>query len=130
MYGRPVVPFARSLYLCDYEVGYSNAKVDLYGLFNAIRSPTGFPHTQGQFCVFAQLVNGLGELPFFIDARFAETDELVWTTEGRKLTFPNRTTVVQLALTIEGCRFERPGLYLLELFCDNTWACDTQVLLH
>ena len=126
----PILPVAKALYLCDYHVGYSNGKVDLYGLFNAIRPPSGFPYTRGRFCVFAQLNNGLGRVPFFIDVRFAETDELVWTTEVRELTFPNRSTVVQLALTIEGCRFERPGLYILELFCDNTWVCDTPLRLR
>ena len=125
-----VVPVAKALTVCDYHVGYSNGKVDLYGFFNAIRPHTGFPYTRGRFCVFAQLINGLGHMPFFIDIRFAETDELVWTTEVRQLQFPDRTTIVQMAMTIEGCCFERPGLYVLELFCDNTWVSDTQVLLR
>ncbi len=124
-----ILPVAKSLYLCDYHIGYSDGKVDLYGLFNAIRPQTGFPYTRGRFCVFALLINGLGKVPFFIDIRFAETDELVWTTEVRELTFPDRNMVVQLALGIEGCRFERPGLYLLDLFCDNIWVCDTHLLL-
>ena len=124
-----ILPFAKALYLCDYHVGYSDGKVDLYGLFNAIRPPSGFPYAEGRFCVFAQLNNGLGRVPFFIDVRFAETDELVWTSEVRELTFPNRNTVIQVALTIEGCRFERPGLYLLELFCNNTWVCDAALVL-
>jgi hypothetical protein len=125
-----ILPVAKALYLCDYEVGYSDGKVDLYGLFNAIRPQTAFPYTCGQFCVFAQLVNGLGRMPFLIDIRFAQTDELVWTTELRELVFPNRNTVVQLALTIEGCPFGRHGLYLLELFCNNTWVCDAQLQLR
>jgi len=118
-----ILPVAKALYLCDYHIGYSDGKVDLYGLFNAIRPQTGF-------CVFAQLINGLGKVPFFVDIRLAETDELVWTTAVKELAFPSRTTAVQLALTIEGCRFERPGMYLLELFCDNTWVCDTTLLLR
>jgi hypothetical protein len=125
-----VLPSAKALYLCDYHVGYRDGKVDLYGLFNAIRSPDGFPYTQGRFCVFAQLINGLGRVPFFIDIRLAETDALVWTTAVRELNFPNRSTIVQLAYTLEGCRFEDPGVYLVELFCDNTWVCDTQLLLR
>ena len=125
-----VVPVAKAMYLCDYHIGYSNGKVDLYGLFNAIRPQKGFPYTRGRFCILAQLVNGLGQVPFFIDVRFAQTDELVHTTETRSLTFPNRNTVVQVAMGIEGCRFQTAGLYLLELFCDNTWVCDTQLLLR
>ncbi len=125
-----VVPVAEAMSLCDYHVGYSNGKVDLYGLFNAIQPDAGYPYSHGRFCIFAQLIRGLGQVPFFVDIRFAETDELVWNTEVRQLRFPDRTTVVQLALTIEDCSFERPGLYTLELFCDNTWVCDTQILLR
>jgi hypothetical protein len=125
-----VVPVAKAMYLCDYLIGYSNGKVDLYGLFNAIRPEQGFPYTRGRFCIFAQLINGHGQVPFFIDVRFAQTDELVQTTETRSLTFPDRSTVVQVAMEMEGCRFQNPGLYLIELFCDNTWVCDTQVLLR
>ncbi len=125
-----VVPAAKAMYLCDYHIGYSNGKVDLYGLFNAIHPEQGFPYTRARFCVFAQLINGLGSVPFFIDVRFAETDELVHTTETRTLIFPDRNTIVQMAIGIDGCRFQSPGLYLLELFCDNTWVCDTQILLR
>jgi hypothetical protein len=125
-----VVPIVKGMYLCDYHIGYSNGKVDLYGLFNAIRPRQGFPHTQTRFCMFAQLLNGLGQVPFFIDVRFAQTDELIYTTETRSLTFPDRSTVVQMAMVIENCRFQIPGLYLLELVCDNTWVCDTQLFLR
>jgi hypothetical protein len=124
-----VLPSAKSLYLCDYHCGYENGKVDLYGLFNAIR-PVAYPHTQQRFCVFAQLVNGLGQIPFFIDVRYAPRDELIYTTARNLLSFPDRTTIVQLALTIEGCRFEQPGMYFVELFCDNTWVCDATLLLQ
>ena len=122
-------PVARALTLCDYHMGYSDGKVDLFGVFDAIRPEQGFPHAHPQFCVFAQLVNGLGEVSFFVDIRSTTDDELIWTTATRRLTFPNRTTLIKLALTIEGCRFDHPGLYLVQLFCNNTWVCDTQVRL-
>jgi hypothetical protein len=125
-----VVPVAKAVYLCDYHIGYSNGKVDLYGLFNAIRPEKGYPHANSQFCVFAQLINGLGQVPFFVDIRYALTDELIYTTETKFLTFPDRNTIVQMALRIEGCRFHTPGLYLLELFCDNVWVSDTQMVLR
>src|SRR5579871_5199455 len=96
-----VLPVAKAMYLCDYHVGYANGKVDLYGLFNAIRSPVGFPYTLRRFCVFAQLVNGLGEVPFFVDIRQAATDDLIYTAETRTLTFPDRNRIIQMALTIE-----------------------------
>lgn len=124
-----IVPVAKAIMLCDYHVGYKDGKVDLYGLDNAIRPQSGYPYTRGRFCVFAQLTNDAGQVPFFVDIRFAETDQLIWTTEVRQLRFPDRETVVQLALSIEGCCFKQLGLYVLERFCDNQWVCDTQVSL-
>jgi hypothetical protein len=125
----PIVPVAKGLYLCDYVIDYENGKVDLYGLFNAIRSST-YPHMQGRFCVFAQLINGLGRVPFFIDIRDAAHDQLIYTTQINHLSFPDRNTVVQLALSIEHCLFPQSGMYLVELYCDNTWVCDTSLHLR
>ncbi len=127
--GSPIVPVAKGLYLCDYVIDYENGKVDLYGLFNAIRS-SNHPHMQGRFCVFAQLINGLGRVPFFIDIRDATRDQLIYTTQINHLSFPDRNTVVQLALSIEQCLFPQSGMYFVELYCDNTWVCDTSLLLH
>ena len=93
--------------------------MDLYGIFNAIRPQGGYPHAHPQFCVFAQLANGLGQVPFFVDIRDAATDQLIHTTNTSLLSFPNRTAVVQVALTVQRCTFPRRGLYFVELFCDN-----------
>jgi hypothetical protein len=35
---------------------------------------------------------------------------------------------VLLALTIEGAVFAEPGLYVVELFCNNTWLADATIL--
>ncbi len=125
----PIQPFPRSLFVCDYHTGYENGKADLYGLINAIRPRAGYPYVASRFCVFAQLVNGLGRVPFFIDVWDAATEELVWTTLIKELVFPDRHTVVQLAMTIEGCVFPRRGLYILDLYCNNKWVCDTPLKL-
>src|SRR3954453_20484624 len=101
-----VVPVPKAITLCDHHVGYTDGKVDLYGVFNAIRPRAGFPYTRSRFCVFVQLTDGSGKVPFFVDIRFAATDELVWTAEVKHLSFRDRTTIVQLALPLEGCRFE------------------------
>jgi hypothetical protein len=76
------------------------------------------------------LANGLGQIPFFVDIRHAPSDQLVYTTARNMLSFPDRTTIIQVALAIQGCKFDQPGIYLIELFCDNTWVCDTTLLLE
>jgi hypothetical protein len=125
----PILPVPKGLYLCDYVIGSERSKVDLYGVFNAIR-PSTYPHVQGRFCVFAQLLNGLGHVPFFVDVRDAAQDRLIYTTQTNHLSFPDRSTVVQVAVSIEQCQFPHPGIYLVELFCENTWVCDTALLLR
>jgi hypothetical protein len=123
-----IIPVAKALYLCDGCIGSPNQKTDLMGLFNALR-PQQYPHTQPQFVIFAQLIGGLGQVPFFFDIRFAGTDQLVHTTTTRLLRFPHRQKVVQLAYTIQSCPFPQAGTYLVELFCDGQWVADTALEL-
>lgn len=84
-----ITPVAKTLFLCDGYIGFPNQKTNLVGLFNAIRL-TQYPHDQGQFVVFAQLIGGLGHVPFRLDVRDAVTDQLVRTTQTQTLHFPHR----------------------------------------
>ena len=114
-----IVPVAQSLFLCDYVFGSERGKVDIYGLFAAIR-PESYPCPCPNFCVFAQLANGLGDVPFFLDFRSADTDELVFATETKMLFFPDRTTIVKMGHLVEDRIIPRQGVYLSDLICDNT----------
>jgi hypothetical protein len=67
-----ILPVARSMYLCDHNIGYEDAKVDLYGLFSALRPLRECPFLYGPFCVYAQLVR--------IDVVFADADELLFSS--------------------------------------------------
>lgn len=125
-----IVPFARAVYLCDSYIGYGNGNVDLYGVFTSIRAVGGFPYRHGRLSVFVQLSNGLGRAPYFIEIRDASDESLVWMTATRELVFPDRRTVVRLAHTIEGCVFERAGLYSAAVFCNNQWVCDNAFWLQ
>jgi hypothetical protein len=124
-----IIPVSRSLYLCDFHVGYQNGKVDLYGIFNAAR-PAAYPFVKQRFVVFAQLTGGLGDVPFFVDIRREGEIDALHTTVVSTLRFPSRTTLMQLALTVEGVHFPEPGVYLVELFCHNMWVCDTPLTLR
>ena len=56
-----VIPVAKALYVCDRCAASGKGKVDLQGLLNAIHPKHGYPYWRARFCVFAQLVNGLGK---------------------------------------------------------------------
>jgi hypothetical protein len=124
----PIIPVSRSLFLCDFHVGYQDGKVDLYGIYNALR-PTAYPHEQAHLVVFAQLVNGHGDVPFFFEVRRETDDELIRTTAERTVHFADRVTTVQVVMTLEGVVFPTPGVYAVSLFCHNTWVCDTALTL-
>jgi hypothetical protein len=123
-----IIPVAKALYLCDGYIGFPNQKTDLIGLFNALRPP-GYPHIQQRFVMFAQLVGGLGTIPFYFDIRHAATDQLVHSTTTQALRFPHRRKLVQLAYTMTACPFPQQGIYVIELFCDGQWVADTTLEL-
>ncbi len=96
-----VVPVAQALYLCDGHLGFPGGKTDLMGVFNSIHA-AGYPHTQKQFVVFARLRQGLGQVPFSVEIRFAPTQRLTHVSGTHTLVFPDRATVVEMALTLKG----------------------------
>lgn len=123
-----IIPFAKALYLCDGHLGFANQKADLVGIFNAIRAPF-YPHSQRRMVIFAQLIGGLGRVPFYFDITLPAAGQLVHTSNVHFLNFPRREKLVQLAYTIHGCTFPKAGVYLVELFCDGQWVADTSLEL-
>ena len=124
-----IIPVAQALYLCDGHIGFPGGKTDLVGLFNSIRA-ANYPHVQVQLVVFARLLQGLGQVAFYVDIRFAPTHQLIHVSSTHILVFPDRDTIVEMALTLKGVRFPQPGIYLVELFCDAQWVADARILVH
>ena len=122
-----IVPVVKALYLCE-ETDVEGGLTSLYGLFDGFRA-VAFPHVFREFTCFAQLRGGLGRVPFHVDVTRAD-DALIRNTTVRVLDFPDRVTHLQVVIHIEGCVFDRPGVYLVELFCDNTWVADTTLRLR
>lgn len=124
-----IVPVAKALYLCDGHIGFPDQKTDLIGIFNAIR-PQKYPYVHKHLVIFAQLINGLGDVPFYFDVTYAPSGKIVHTTNTNVLQFPHRQKLVQLALTMTRCRFRQPGTYLVELYCGGQWVSDTTLELQ
>jgi Family of unknown function (DUF6941) len=124
-----IVPVAQALYLCDGHISFPRGKTDLMGLFNSIR-PAGYPHVQKHFVVFARLLQGLGNVPFYVEIRLASTQQLIHVSSTHTLVFPDRDTLVEMALTMKDVPFPGPGIYLVELYCDAQWVADTTLRLQ
>jgi hypothetical protein len=124
-----IIPVAQALYVCDGYIGVAGGKTDLMGLFNSIRAHD-FPHVHHRFVAFARLLQGLGQVPFYIEIRYAPTNQLTHVSSTNTLVFPDRDTVVEVALTLRGVRFPQAGTYQVELYCNAQWVADTALLVH
>lgn len=124
MMAQTITPTARSIFLCDYHFSSEKYKDDLYGICNAIRVEK-FPFRQPRLCIFAILSNGLGRTPFHFDISDAQTGELIRVTLTDFIMFPHRRKNVRVVMSLENFIFPRAGLYLFDLYCNNTWVADT-----
>jgi hypothetical protein len=122
-----IVPVAQPLMLCE-EIDVEGGSINVYALFDALHAAT-FPYTRDSFAVFAQLSGGLGEIPVHYDIVRARDDRLIHTSHVHQLRFERRTQLIQLVTNFERITFEEPGVYLVQLFCDNTWIADVTLEL-
>ena len=122
-----VLPVAKAVYLCDEVLEDPlSRKVHLLGVFNALRVPgsTPFPFHLGQLCVGAQLIGGIGEVPFHVEIVSAETEEVIYAFPQRRLQFANRHSTVFACFRIRNCLFPQSGVYIVELYSENTFIDD------
>lgn len=122
-----VVPVTKALYLCDEVLGDpSNQKVHLLGVFNAVRPADegAYPYHLPRLCVFAQLAGGVGMLPFRVDVVDAQDQSIVYTSPEWQVRFRNRHTTVSACFRVLDLPFPRPGVYIVELYAQNTFLDD------
>lgn len=123
-----VVPVAKTLFLCE-EIDVEWGMTNLYGLLNSLR-PSAFPYVPESLAAFVQLSQGFGEMPFHYDIVRASDLRLIHTSLINTLRFDRRTQLLQLVTRFAGVRFDEPGIYLVELFCNNTWVGDVTLELN
>ena len=125
---QPILPFALELIVCEDYAADELGRVDLLGTFHSIR-PESDPHVHSPFYVEVALTGGLGELSTFIDIRHAETGELIpWTTPQR-IRLESRNSVAYLLILLDEVPFPKPGIYFVELYCENTSIADCRIQL-
>ena len=121
-----VVPVAKTLFLCGDVTSVGRLR-NLYGVYHQVR-PKLFPHTR-DLVAFAQLGEGLGEVSVHVDVRRAADGHLLHSTPPLVVRFQRRTQIVQLVLRVTNVRFPAAGVYLVELYGNNTWVGDVRLEL-
>src|SRR5262249_11931493 len=120
----PPSPVVRNLIVCEKIITdpKNSKRVSLLNLVHSIR-PTRkppYPLMQRRLDVFLQLTGCRGPGEVRVTIREADTDEIIFTTENRRVAFPNNPLALHgFRFRLFGCRFPRPGLYWLEFCFDN-----------
>jgi hypothetical protein len=125
---QPIVPFAQPLVICDDYSPGTSGKLNLLDCFHTIRSDA-FPHDHEELCVVAHLAGGSGTVSVFNDIRNASTGDLVFCTVPHSFHLPSRETVVRFVNRLENVPFSQPGIYPIELYCENTPIADFRLRL-
>lgn len=126
---QPIIPFACPLILCDRIIARDNRKIDFLGAFTRIE-PLTDPHTHRRMTVIAHLTGGRGIVNTSVEIRYAASEELVAVTQPHEINIPDRDVLVRLVQSIDEVRFERPGVYLVQLLCEHMCIADTRLLLR
>ncbi len=111
-------PIVLSITVCDEIIRDEiSKKISLIGLFSQIQAAT-FPVHHPSLHVYVSLTNGHrdynGELRFV-----SEDDNNVIASMTGKVPFKNPLQTVELNFAVNNLKFERPGKYRVEFFCDG-----------
>src|SRR4051794_16178838 len=117
-----LVPVAQPLMMCE-ETDLEGGLVNVYGLFNSLHAMS-FPYRRELFSVFVQLRGGLGNVTVHYDLVRARDGRVIYFTNPHQIRFDRRTQLVQSITHFGSIVFQEPGVYLVQLFCDNTWVAD------
>ena len=122
-----ILPMAKALYFCDEVLeDPTSLKTHMIGVFNAIRAPASatFPYRLPEFCVFAQLVGGVGEVPIHVEIVDKNSEVVIYEFPKQHLRFPTRLSIVFACFRIRNCWFTQPGVHVVELYCQDTFIDD------
>lgn len=122
-----VAPIVKSVFLCDHvEVDPETGKPTVHGLFNSLRVefvPDAVSVLE-DFCVFAEFIGGVSDAFVRVEIVHSETGTVVVHTPNRLLHFPERHTIVYLSMRIAELAVAEPGVYIVELYCNDSFVDD------
>lgn len=119
-----VAPIVRYMLLCeDWQWDENNGRrINIIGLLTNIHAldDPPYPHRYREFCVFLTLTGGRGSGEGHIVCILEDTEEPVFETRRRAMTFgPDPLEVVGVPFRIRDCTFPRPGRYSIQFWYDG-----------
>jgi hypothetical protein len=120
------------VYLCD-EVLQDpvSGKLNFLGIFDdVVPGSSDYPFQLGRLCVAAQLVGGLGPVPFHVEVVEAVTQDLVRRAGPFPVSFASRHQVLTVCLRLINLILPARGVYFVELYCQGVFLDDRMLRLH
>jgi hypothetical protein len=112
-------PSGLAIVVCDQIIeDKATGKKSLIGIFNNITSPT-FPCRHPSISVYLSMTEGHGSYQMRLRIINEETGGAIAEVQGQ-LPFPDKNFVAELAINFVGLEFPAPGLYSIELYCDES----------
>jgi hypothetical protein len=127
----PSVPVAKPIVLCnDVFSDPASRNVHLIGVFDSIRPSEPYPHLHPEFCVFLQLSDAVGTVTAVVNIVEAASEDILFQTAKFSLKFAHRLGVMRALFRIRNCSFPEPGVYWIEVFCNDRFLVDCRLQLH
>ena len=116
------LPIPVSLILCDELVHAGRRKEHLFGLFDTVWANT-FPHRLARLGVFVALTGASGRYATRVLCLGPDGQEL-FGSPLRSVQLEHAQRVTRVFLRLEGVVFRFPGIYRLQLLCNNRLICE------
>ncbi len=115
-----VLPRVQAMVLCDAieESAQENGIFHLDGVRSQIMVPS-FPCIRPRLCVYLQMSGHIGQVSCHVEINRAETDEVLYRTTPRLLSFEGPMAIMPVVFRLRNCGFPAPGIYYVQIFHDH-----------
>lgn len=111
-----VLPRVPAMMICDH-IEESDDEIGVYhlvGVRSSLHVPV-FPALCPRLGVFVQMSGHRGEAPCSVRIRQEATDDAIYQTKSKLISFLDPTLVVPVVYRLRNCIFPAPGLYFIEI---------------
>jgi hypothetical protein len=117
-------PVVRYMIVCDdiLTSQFQPQRPVIVGLTSVIESDNDppYPFVLGRLCVLLVLTEARGSGHGHLQLVYEETDQLIWQTPPRLITFPADPLEIHgVIFRVHDCRFPHPGLYTLRFLYEG-----------
>lgn len=125
-----IPPITKSIYICDDVTrDPKSGKVSVNNIWEHVRVPmtSMFPFVLNKITVFVWWRGGLGTVNTQVRLVDSSTGEIIRLTQQLPINFKDQMMTVHAKYLLQKCVFQKPGVYFVELFCNNEFVDDQAI---